>query len=270
MPKRTDPETVQDGAVSLYVIAGIATSPDFMEGLRLELERRFRMETGSDLIRSALLHPYGAWDLSVWAQLRELRRDLRLGIGRRAGSIGGARVLARLAADGAAPRGPLWLVGHSGGGVAAVHAAETLLAAHGDADCRIVLVGSPRCAVPEPLRPRTAYLYAARPDGRVNDAVCRLGSWGGWESPAAGGGGRRRFRLPGWSVRLRWNRDKHAPLTRVPLPIVGGHADYFRSGAAYRQGGGRSNLELTVEAMWPTLTGGRPDAVHTARGEADS
>lgn len=261
MPIRID---LEPGAVvSLYVIAGIATSPDFMEELRAELVRRFRAETGSDRIRSALLHPYGVWDRSVWAQLRDIRRDLRLRVGSRAGSLGGSGVLSRLAGD-AVPRGPLWLVGHSGGGVAAVHAAEALLAADGTADCRIVQVGSPRCGVAEPLRSSTAYLYAANRNGRVNDAICRFGSWGGWERAGKDGSDRsERQRLYRWLPQLgllRWNRNKLAPHRRVSLPIVGGHADYFRSGEMYRQAGdGRSNLELTVEAMWPTLMGGLCD-----------
>ncbi|WP_052487136.1 hypothetical protein [Gordoniibacillus kamchatkensis] len=258
MPTRTGLDG--ESAVSLYVIAGIATSPDFMEELRDELVRRFRAETGSERIRSALLHPYGAWDRSIWAQLRDIRRDMRLAVGKRSGSRGGAHVLERLAADGAL-RGTLWLVGHSGGGVAAVHAAEALLALPDAPDCRIVQVGSPRCAVPEPLRGRTAYLYAVGRDGRAKDPICRLGSWGGWERAGAElrAGKSAGRRVPQWPPKLgvpRWNRDKQAPHRRVPLPIVGGHADYFRSGGMFRQAlDGRSNMELTVEAMWPTLRG---------------
>jgi hypothetical protein len=240
-----------ESVVTVYAIAGIGTSEDFMEGLLLELERRYFEQTGgAGRIRSALLHPYGAWDRSLLAQLREMRRDLWLRLGRRAGSLGGRRVLQRIEADGAATAGPLWLVGHSGGGIAAVHAAEALLAAYGAAaDCRLAQIGSPRCAVPEPLQARTAYVYAARAGSRrPADPICRLGSWGGWE---------RASRLG-----LRWNRLRHAPATVAPLPLVGGHADYFRDHGVFRQAeGGATNLQLTVDAMWPTLmkgAGGQP------------
>jgi hypothetical protein len=153
-------------------------------------------------------------------------------------------VLQRIEADGAAAAGPLWLVGHSGGGVAAVHAAEALLAAGAAEGCRLVQIGSPRCAVPEPLQARTAYVYAARAGSRrPADPICRLGSWGGWERAA-------RFAL-------RWNRRRYAPATIASLPLVGGHADYFRDHGMFRQAdGGATNLQLTVDAMWPTLMDG--------------
>ncbi|MFC0215443.1 hypothetical protein ACFFK0_23910 [Paenibacillus chartarius] len=128
-----------------------------------------------------------------------------------------------------------------------MHAAEAILAAGGAADCRLVQVGSPRCAVAEPLQARTAYLYAARRAGKPADPVCRLGTWGGWERTAAG-----------W---LRWNRLKYAPKVRTPLHIKGGHADYFREGEWYRAAADAPlNLQVTVDAMWATLTEPLPAA----------
>lgn len=232
-----------DKVLHVYLIAGIATSPDFMEGLRLELERRLAaLGAPASAVRASLLLPYGAWSRPLLPQLREIGRDLRLGIGRRSGSVGGAAVLRRLAADGVRGSDALWLIGHSGGGLAAVHAAEGLLAQHRELDLHTVQVGSPRCAVAAALQARAAYVYAAGPGGRGKDPICRLGTWGGW----TGSPGRP------WPV-----RRKHAPALLAGVPIVGGHADYFRERPPYVQPDtGAANLDLTVGAFWDWILAG--------------
>lgn len=236
---------MQERTLHVYLIAGIATSPDFMEGLRLELERRLAAHgLPPGAVRTSLLLPYGAWNRPLWPQLREISRDLRLGLGRRSGSVGGGAVLRRLAADGVRGSDALWLIGHSGGGLAAVHAAEGLLAQHRELDLHTVQVGSPRCAVAAALQARAAYVYAAGPGGRGKDPICRIGTWGGW----SGAHGRP------WPVR---RKHLHAPSRVQGVPIVGGHADYFRERPPYVQPHtGETNLDLTVGAFWGWLIEG--------------
>jgi hypothetical protein len=222
-------EDRQRRMLHVYAIAGIATSPDFMEGLLLEIERRLAAHgVPADAVRTSLLLPYGSWNRPLWLQLREIGRDLRLGPGRRSGSVGGAAVLRRLAADGVRGDDALWLIGHSGGGLAAVHAAEELLAQHREPDLHTVQVGSPRCAVAAALQARAAYVYAAGPGGRGKDPICRLGRWG-------------------------WRR-RRVPSLVAGVPIVGGHADYFREHPPYVQPEtGAANLDLTLGAFWNWL-----------------
>lgn len=138
------------------------------------------------------------------------------------------------------------LIGHSAGGVAAVHAASLLLERAGGKPCPVVMIGSPKCRIPEALRGAVLYVHAAgsreRKGSRFGspDPVTRLGSFGGW-----GPSGRR-----GWRV---WQRDKHAPEEIAAVPVAGGHADYFRSQAPFLDAEGRSNLDRISEAVWRWL-----------------
>jgi len=130
------------------------------------------------------------------------------------------------------------LIGHSGGGVAAYHAARRLLAEGAVRDCRIVQIGSPKVRIHPALRDRTAYFYAADERGRVRDPITRLGTWGGIRRGAAG--------IPVWDSR-RW-----APGHIAGVAIDGGHKDYFvhgPSGAPDRP----TNLERTAAAVMDWL-----------------
>ncbi|WP_274651048.1 hypothetical protein [Paenibacillus humicola] len=234
MPEKLD-ETMPD-RIAFFLIAGVYTSPDFMEALGGELVRRAR-QAGIAGIHSRLLFPYGDWGRSLLGQLREVRRDLNLSMRKRARSVGGQFVLRETAEyrDG-------WrivLIGHSAGGLAAVHALELLKSRKPLADCRVVQIGSPKCRIPDGLRSSVGYLYAAGPQGGIRDPVCRLGTWGGWE--------RGRFRGP------VWNRRLYRPGRVVPLQLIGGHADYFRDHRPYLNGAGVTNLDVTVDAFWPLI-----------------
>ncbi|MCC3373961.1 hypothetical protein [Cohnella sp. REN36] len=243
------PETV-----NLFVLAGVKTAPLFMEGLREALAAKLA-ETGRT-VRAELVFPYGDWSRSAIAQLREMRRDLPLGIARYGRSIGGRLALEAASSSPRADR-TIW-VGHSGGGVAAVHASGLRLAREGGEPDAVVMIGSPRCRIPPALRRSVLYLYAAGlrrprprerpPDGagadairlRPADPICRIGSFGGWR--AAGG-----YRMPAWQP------DKHAPDAVRGLAILGGHADYFRRREPYVNAAGQSNLDVTLAAVWPWL-----------------
>jgi hypothetical protein len=230
----------------MYVMAGVATAPHFMEPLREALAQTL---TGNGRhVHSRTIFPYGDWGTRLLRQLREIRYDLSLRPAKYARSIGGNRILQELrespgtadvdAADQSCKAAPILLVGHSGGGLAAVHAADTLLHGGFAADVRIVMIGSPKCRIPEALQDRVLYLYAAsrRRYDRPGDPICRLGSWGGWHTGGPG--------LP------RWRRNRHAPAHIAGLPLLGGHADYFRSRSPFMNADGESNLDVTMRSIW--------------------
>lgn len=233
--------------LDIYLLAGVATAPNFMEELRQALVRRLR-SAGAD-VRADLLFPYGDWNRKLLPQLYEIRRDLVCREGRRH-STGCAAAAEAIRAT--YRGGGLAIIGHSGGGVAAVHAArllryrqqpERLRPDRGNEGAeapswRVIQIGSPKCAVPDDMRDSVMYVYAARPCGRPADPVTRLGTWGGWER----GGG-----LP------RWNPRRYAPGVIVPVRIRGGHPDYFRSREPYIDEEGVSNLEKMLQLTVPWI-----------------
>ncbi|CAG7645137.1 hypothetical protein ACFQI7_25315 [Paenibacillus allorhizosphaerae] len=229
MRKRTD---LPENKINIYTLAGVATAPTFMEDFSSELTVRLRLG-GWDVRHTELLFPYGDWSRKLLYQLLEMRNDLYPLRRARLAPIGG-----KLAADavaGSYSGGLALLIGHSGGGVAAVQAAELLCRAgtvH-SAQLRVVQIGSPKCPVPEPLRERTLYIRSAR------DPATLIGNWGGFE--------RGSFGQP-W-----WNARKYAPSHHVRLPIIGKHADYFRRRSPYVNREGFSNLELTLTSIWNWL-----------------
>lgn len=233
-------------AIELILPAGVASAPLFMEPLRLSLHRALSSEgTG---VHSTLLYPYGDWERSLLLQLRELARDIRLRGERLGRSIGGNRLLAAIddkrsvfGYDVAHTR--TVLVGHSAGGVAALHAASLLCARDGGKTPLVVMIGSPRCRIPEEQRDSVLYVYAANgpvaetrgTSVRLSDPITRFGSFGGWQAG--------RWRMP------RWNVDKHAPIHSSGLSIIGGHADYFRDQAPFVNELGLSNLMLSSDVV---------------------
>ncbi|MEB3102118.1 hypothetical protein [Ferviditalea candida] len=218
---------------ALFLIAGVATSPDFMEVLREALVRHLH-QSGGARISSKLLFPYGDWGRSVLHQLRDARHDMKLPIMERRRSIGGQFIMKEaepLLDDG-------WrfvFIGHSAGGNAAVHAAQLLKQREPRVECRIVQIGSPKCPIPAELQASVSFLFAEGKRGRSKDPICRLGSWGGWE--------RGRYGLP------VWNRHLYAPSRIIPLQTIGGHADYFRNHPPFMDALGRSNLEAVIGAF---------------------
>lgn len=238
-------------------MAGLATAPHFMERFRLALQDNLaKAEHVRQLgrpVHSELLFPYGDWRRRVFPQLWEIRADMRLGLGRISNSIGGNRVMAairsrRSCADN--HRIVRILVGHSGGGIAAVHAAELLMEQEGNPTCLVVMIGSPRCRIPERLRSSVLSISAAGRRkgefriGKSPDIVSRLGSYGGWRlGSGTGAESETRNRLP------YWQRNKHAPASLLTVPIIGGHADYFREHKPYVNAMGESNLDVTLAAI---------------------
>lgn len=245
-----DSSLVRPPEVDLYLVAGVRTAPLFMEGFRLALGER--LEAAGRTVRSKLLFPYGDWTRGLVPQLREIRRDIGLAPGREDRSVGGNRVLdalgaAAMSSSASEPAPKRLFVGHSGGGVAAVHAARMLMEREGGSSAQVVMIGSPRCRIPPELFDSVLFVYkqgttrrgaSARPSSA--DPISLLGTFGGWS--AAG-----RFRVPAWRT------GKHAPAAIRPVPIAGGHADYFRGHPPYVGPDGRSNLELVLETVWEWL-----------------
>ena len=72
--------------VSLYLLSGLATAPNFMDRFRLALHRMVEAKVAS--VHSELLFPYGDWNRRTIPQLREIGHDMRLGVSRYERSIG--------------------------------------------------------------------------------------------------------------------------------------------------------------------------------------
>jgi hypothetical protein len=221
----------KENGVDLYLMAGLATGPHFMEKLRAALHGS--LEQWWQPVHSELLFPYGDRSRRAFPQLWEIRSDMRRGFRRLSKSVGGNRALeAMKIRHDRLDRGRKTnlFIGHSGGGVAALHAAQLLSEQQGDSHCLIVMIGSPRCRIPEELRQS---VLSIRAEGK--DPVTRLGSFGGWKAG--------KLRIPSWYS------DKHAPGEMRSVPIIGGHADYFRDSAPYVNPIGQSNLDITLEAI---------------------
>ncbi|MDF2961478.1 MAG: hypothetical protein K0S39_3213 [Paenibacillus sp.] len=237
--------------INMYLLAGVATAPLFMEGLRLTITDRLQQDGWQ--VQSELLYPYGDWSRKLASQLREMSHDLWPARTQPLRSIGGQRAAAAIQAGGEG--GLRLLIGHSGGGVAAVHAVRILAASEGagarEADSRqprpyrIVQIGSPKCPVPEWMRANVLYAGSVNAKGRPSDPVTRLGSWSGWQRSRSG--------LPVW----RWKQ--FAPSAVVHFPIIGGHPDYFRERSPFLNREGVSNMETTVQAIWAWLHAACPN-----------
>lgn len=201
--------------VTLLTIAGVYTAPNFLDEFRETMAAR--LARGNRSVDSVALFPYGDWSRSKAAQSAEIAADLGFA------GIGGRRVAGALAED----RGPgtVVLTGHSGGGVAAVHAAPRLIALGWNV-AAIIMIGSPRTPIPPRLRERTVSIAAVDGEGVVKDRIARLGAWFG-----------------------------RAPGRIVGLPIIGGHADYFRASPPFVNEAGESNLDATTKAAIAWLEG---------------
>ncbi|UJF35847.1 thioesterase domain-containing protein [Paenibacillus hexagrammi] len=224
-------------SISVYVSAGFATAPDFLDEFAWQVEQG--LKASGWLAKVRIYFPYGDWRRKGGFQLREIASDMWRGAFKRRAAYGGKHLAAYVQRHAPAHE-PLLLIGHSGGGVAAVHAANQLEQA-GWPILGVVQIGSPKCAVAPPLRERTLYVFTTAESGRkltAIDPVTRLGTWGGWTSSYYTG--------------IWWDPLKYAPLTRTKLSLIGGHPDYFRNHAPYIQQG-QTNLQLTMSSIWTWL-----------------
>lgn len=206
--------------LELITLAGIFTAPNFLDEFRDKLAEKLREEGWS--VRPRSFFPYGDWTRKKCLQIAEITADLVIP------SVG----VRRFAKDwkreergvGEGCNEPVFvLIGHSGGGVAAVHAAAELHR-EGQRIGGVGMIGSPKMPIPLPLRDKTLYVQAVDPSGRRTDPITTFGAWRG--------------KPPGISL--------HAE-------IIGGHPDYFRSREPYVNREGRSNLAVMLDVLVPWL-----------------
>jgi pimeloyl-ACP methyl ester carboxylesterase len=195
--------------IALYTLAGVFTAPRFMDEFHNRMLERLAAEGFSTY--GCSIFPYGDWGSSRLRQAAEVAVDVCVPI------IGGRRAEAiiRETCDRA---DAIVLIGHSGGGVAAVQAARTLLS-RGEPVLAVVMIGAPRTPIPLACRDRTLYLYSTGRQGKVSDRITEFGRWGG-----------------------------NKPARVLGLPLVGGHRDYFRANPPFVNEHGLSNLSITVQA----------------------
>jgi hypothetical protein len=222
-----------ENQVSLYVLAGVATSLNFMEDFVEEMERRF--EQAGYEVHTCMLFPYGDWDRSIVKQILEIGSDLLPKLGRKPSYTRGQRVANHIMET--HKGGKIVILGHSSGGVTGIHAAN-MLDREQFQDVNMVQIGSPKCPVSLRDRASTLFVSAVNVKGKSTDPITWLGSWGGWERSGA---------------ITRWNRQLAAPASIISVSLVGGHADYFRNRCPYMDENGTSNLEKTAACIWKWL-----------------
>lgn len=214
----------------IYLLAGIGSTPAIFDECIRELKTRFGKAGRDPVIRQLL--PYGDHTQKLWRQVLEVAADLvrihgawRSGGRETAGQVrqfsSGRRVL---------------FIGHSGGGVAAYHAAAMLSGEKAITDFRIVQVGSPKVPIRIPFRSKVSYFVAVDEKGNLRDPVARLGSWSGWSRGRLG--------------MFYWNRLKYAPGFIGTIPVLGGHEHYFRNDSRYTHPERGSNLSRTLDTIW--------------------
>lgn len=219
-----------NGEWDVYLLAGIASTPGVFHACKRELEERFRREGRIPRIRE--LFPYGDHTQKVWRQLLEVGADwVRLqGKWRSGGRKAAAEIRGRSSGR------PVLLIGHSGGGVAAYHAAVRLMDEQAVPDFRVVQVGCPKVPIRPAYREKVSYFTAVDERGKLRDPVTLLGSWSGWNVRERG-------------IRL-WDRQKYAPGFIGRITMLGGHEHYFRNDDAYVHPVRGANLTLTLDGIW--------------------
>jgi hypothetical protein len=222
-----------ENRVALYILAGVATSENFMDDFKHELELRY--EHAGIEVHSSMLFPYGDWNRSIVKQVMEISYDLMPRLRDNNSYFRGQTVADHIKQSNS--NGRIVIVGHSSGGVAGVHAANQLDRVHYP-DVRVVQIGSPKCAVPIMQRASTLFIRAINQKGKSADPITRLGSWGGWEKSG---------RI------VRWNAQSKAPSSIYAVPIIGGHADYFRNKDPFRDVNGVTNLKKITDCIWQWL-----------------
>jgi hypothetical protein len=219
--------------VELYILAGVATSVNFMDDFRQEMVRRYKLADYE--VFSSMLFPYGDWSRSLVKQVLEISYDLFPVFRDKRTYFRGQMIANHIKNN--YKGGKIVIIGHSSGGVAGVHAANKLYKGLFP-DVHVVQIGSPKCAVPFDQRATTCFIRAVNGSGKTVDPITRLGTWGGWSK--IGG-------------MVNWNSRLKAPAAIFTVPIIGGHADYFRDRAPFLDEKSKSNLDKTTDLLWNWL-----------------
>jgi hypothetical protein len=226
---------IKNSRLNIYLLAGVATSSSIFTECQNKLEKLFRMKDVDPDIQ--VIFPYGDASRSLMRQVLEVRSDLsnRLSAGR----IGGGKALTQIKDTLRGER--VLLIGHSGGGAAAYQAAKLLYDREEIEDFRIVQVGSPKTPIEPRLQEKVSYFHSVNHEGKPNDPISRIGTWGGWSQS--------RYALP------QWNRRKYAPGYVEGISTIGGHADYFRHTHPYTDHESICNLDKTLGRVSEWLKG---------------
>lgn len=230
----------------IYLLAGVQTRDSAFTTLTNRLLQSLKAKGIKADIE--ILYPYGDYSRKLWKQVLDLCIDINF-INKYSG-IGGKRVMQQL--EGALQKGKtkFLLIGHSGGGVAAYRIARFLYY-HFNIELdqlRVVQIGSPKIRVASRFQSQIAYIQAIDEQGKLKDPITKIGYWGGFQIGE------------NENSKRGWNSQKYAPAVVQSIPLIGGHADYFRSRAPFIDKQEQSNLDYTFIAFeewlhdWLSLT----------------
>lgn len=225
----------------IYLLAGVGSPPGIFADCIVELKRRFGEAGREPVIRE--LFPYGDHREKLFRQIMEVQRDVT---GFRIRGRSGGDIAAELIRRHSQGR-PVLLIGHSGGGIAAYHAALRLAGAGVVPDCRIIQVGSPRVPIREEFRSRVSYYQGVDEAGKSLDPITRLGRWGGWRRNGRG--------------LWYWDKRKHAPGRIGTITVLGGHPHYFRHRPPFVHPDRGSNLSSTLQTIWSSVAEAAEDLI---------
>lgn len=222
-------------SLHVYLLAGVKTSPSVFHACSKKLDEELKNRGMKPAIH--VLFPYGDANRSLLRQVMEVRSDLSNRMN--AGRVGGRKVWNSIKDSFTGDR--MLLIGHSGGGAAAYQAARLLKEADSAIDLRVVQVGSPKTPIVPEMQENVSYFHSVDTLGKLNDPISKIGSWGGWTS--------YKRTVP------VWNRHKYAPGYVEGIPVMGGHADYFRHEHPYIDQEMICNLDKTLGRMKEWLKG---------------
>jgi len=219
---------MQMSGKSIYFLSGIGMLQvgDYFAGAKKDIVNRYKA-VGIDPVHVGDFYPYGIMDgipkresfRFLARQALKVSRDMYRRYRR---NPGGLYAFRKIRADyDMYGTGPIILIGHSGGGVAAYKTAK-LLADRGYPVERVFLVGAPVQGIASDWQSKVFCLEKA---GRLGDPVTWLGK------PCIG-----------------------SPRQRATVDIVGGHTHYFSMDAVDREG--VSNLNKVMDKIWGWLNGG--------------
>lgn len=219
----------------IYLLAGVQTRDSAFNTLTERLSHFLELKGKQAEIE--LLYPYGDYKRELWKQVLDLCIDINF-INKSSG-IGGKRVKQQLESSLVNGKTKFLLIGHSGGGVAAYRIARFL---HyqlniGLDQIRVVQIGSPKMRVSPRFQSQVAYVQAIDEQGKPKDPITKIGYWGGLHIGA------------NKKIKKGWSKQKYAPAFIQNIPLIGGHADYFRIRAPFIDKQQYSNLDYTFSAF---------------------
>lgn len=217
----------------IYLLAGVQTKDSAFITLNNKLNQLLEAKGMTATIE--MLYPYGDYRRKLWKQLFDICIDFNV-VGNGAG-IGGKRLSNKLVE--AVQRGgdKFLFIGHSGGGVAAYQLARYLHYNHQISlqQLRVIQIGSPKMRVSPLFKRSIAYIHATDEQGKIKDPIAKIGYWGGLQTEER--------------KSVRWNQQKYAPSIVQAVPLIGGHADYFRVNEPFIDEQKQSNLDYTFNVI---------------------